>query len=138
MDTSQTVCPESTEMDFRLGVTLDSAKGLTGKDANGLSDPYCVFEIMPFDAKAEAKHRLSHLSAHSRMSSTKHDTLDPKWDEHFEFQLPAHGRWEDYKLCVYMWDFDGDRETNVSSVKGTFKMMKDAMRRSDPDSFLGQ
>ena len=36
-----------------------------------------------------------------------------------------------------MWDYDGKKETNVSSVKGTFKMMKDVIRRSDPDSFLG-
>jgi CRP-like cAMP-binding protein len=62
----------------RLRVVLHRASGLPAMDKDGLSDPYCVLKLKG--------------SFRSFESSCKRNTLDPVWEETFEFILPPGGR----------------------------------------------
>ena len=53
-----------------LKVGVIKARGLAPKDANGLSDPYALIQI----------------GAVQMRTQTVMETLDPKWNESFEFE----------------------------------------------------
>ena len=62
-------------MQGALLVTLKEAKNLPAADSNGLSDPYAVLK----------------LGKEKRQSMIQYDTLNPVWNEKFDFvKVPSH------------------------------------------------
>ncbi|CAG7787159.1 unnamed protein product [Allacma fusca] len=109
-------CPEShgrletlaqgKQSSYVLNVEVVKAKDLTGKDANGLSDPFCAVYISP-----EMKHYTLIQDA----------TLNPVWTEHFSFPI---GSIQDDVLHLEVWDYDPpesllEKVRRISEVNST-------------------
>ncbi|CAH8875233.1 unnamed protein product [Trichobilharzia szidati] len=62
-----------------LHVDIQRAKNLVPLDSNGLSDPFIIIELLP-------KHLFSETPKSSRTKIVK-NTVDPVFDEHFEFSV---------------------------------------------------
>ena len=67
-------------------VTVKEARNLAAKDSNGLSDPFARLQ----------------LGNNKKKSSTQKKTLNPKWDESFDFATDADQEW----LRITLWDWD--------------------------------
>jgi len=71
-----------------MRIVLVSARGLKAADSNGLSDPYCMLS----------------MGRHRKTSTTIKKTLNPKWNEEFQFkgEIAKLGS----KLLLRMYDYD--------------------------------
>ena len=78
-----------TSLQWAINIHLMSAKNLPSADSNGLSDPYCLFNIL--NTKISCKSR--------RIDKC----LNPKWDEYF--QIPINSLNSDIlRLEIIDWD----------------------------------
>ena len=79
-----------------LHVTLVRGDSLVSKDANGRSDPFVKLSL------GKQQHK----------SSTKKATLNPVWDEEFDFVVGAYELESGQKIRMEVWDWDanGKRE----------------------------
>jgi CRP-like cAMP-binding protein len=75
----------------RLRVTLHRAAALPAMDSDGFSDPYCVLKLKSGGKSFESK--------------CMRNTLDPVWEETFEFPLNANSRATD-ALRIDVFDRD--------------------------------
>ncbi|XP_071479475.1 protein unc-13 homolog D-like [Diadema antillarum] len=128
-----------------LLVDVISAKGLLPKDANGLSDPFCILGIVPlwkeyYDGKDGARSHLptmkhdilvDHLSKDALVSTkVQEKTLTPTWKEQFRFDV---GDVQNEQLQVEVWDHDEDSSVmqtmknigEVSNLKGMGRFFKE-------------
>ena len=71
-----------------MRVVLVSGTGLKSADKNGLSDPYCMLRFGKI----------------KRQSKTIRKTLDPKWNEEFEFKGDRAKLGTQLDLKLYDWD----------------------------------
>eukprot|EP01137_Pigoraptor_chileana_P029768 Opistho-2@15396 len=71
----------------RLHIKVMGASGVASKDVGGTSDPYCI------------------VSVGGQQARTRHiiKTLEPKWNESFEFDIGQRGPWA-LRLTVFDWD----------------------------------
>ncbi|CAG7662169.1 unnamed protein product [Allacma fusca] len=113
-------------------VEVVEGKGLKGKDANGLSDPYCRLFVSPNqDFKTFVKHA----------------TLTPVWKEHFKIPVTTY---QDEVLTLEVWDYDDPEEfisdkmnkiKEVKSARGMKNFMKEiafsASTGKEPGDFMG-
>ncbi|XP_035714351.1 protein unc-13 homolog 4B isoform X3 [Folsomia candida] len=98
-----------------LNLEVVEAKGLKGKDVNGLSDPFCTLFVSP-----KQKHN----------TSMKPETLNPVWREYFSFPVSTV---EDDTLNIEVWDYDPEetladkmkRFGEVKSTRGLRILMKE-------------
>ncbi|CAG7828570.1 unnamed protein product [Allacma fusca] len=98
-----------------LNLEVIEAKGLKGKDVNGLSDPFCTLYVSP-----KQKHN----------TSMKPATLNPTWREYFSFPVTSH---QDEVLSIEVWDYDPEeslsdkmkRFNEVKSTRGLRILMKE-------------
>ncbi|ABP00092.1 predicted protein, partial [Ostreococcus lucimarinus CCE9901] len=82
------------EIDGMLRVKVVSAHGIKGSDLSGLSDPYVVVKL----------HRVNESTAKIKATETVKKTLDPVWNETFEFERVDRGS-ESY-VTFELWDHD--------------------------------
>jgi len=97
--------------DLRIQLKLHRANNLISKDDNGFSDPYCKF----FPVSKGVK-----LKQFGQKSRTKTKTLNPIWEEEFEWKVDSD---VDYILGVVK---DWDRHSS-SEFLGEFKIGVGAM-----------
>eukprot|EP00795_Rhopilema_esculentum_P009202 gene9202-16876_t len=111
-------------------VTVVEAKNLEAKDANGLSDPYCMLAILKDtegrktskDGKRNKKIVLREIRDEEsvQISKIKMNTLNPVWHEQFSLEL------RDIKneiLRIDLWDKDDssvflDEDNRITAIKG--------------------
>eukprot|EP00047_Mylnosiga_fluctuans_P021546 m.106093 g.106093 ORF g.106093 m.106093 type:complete len:581 (-) comp8936_c0_seq5:1961-3703(-) len=124
----------------RLHVELLSAASIAAKDASGTSDPYCTLELV-FSGKPSTlrHHQLrAEPSKTIRMSKIVYATLNPTWNEVFEFDLPVNSSME---LHLDMWDHDErpfGEGAGTSKIKSIGKKAKGwVLRHTDTDDYLG-
>ena len=91
----------------KLKVTVVEARGLMPMDKNGLSDPYCAVQV----------------GKHHKNTTTKKETLDPKWNESFDFKVESARE----SIKIRIWDEDDDLRSRLKD-----KILREA------DDFLGQ
>ncbi|CAL8076503.1 unnamed protein product [Orchesella dallaii] len=89
-----------------LKLEVVEAKGLKGKDINGLSDPACTIFVSPYLKEN---------------TSIKLETLNPVWKENFSF--PVVNVQED-SISIEVWDYDEeervtDKIRRISEVKSS-------------------
>ena len=78
-------------------VKLKGATDLAAADANGHSDPFVKFELNSPDPKYSQSHQ----------STAKHFTLNPEWDETFEwYHVRASLRTVSHPTGCYLWRQD--------------------------------
>ena len=101
------------EIDGMLRVKVVSAHGIKGSDLSGLSDPYVVVKLHRVNestAKIKALAVASgdafghHAGKDSFRTETVKKTLDPVWNETFEFERVDRGS-ESY-VTFELWDHD--------------------------------
>ncbi|CAG7662165.1 unnamed protein product [Allacma fusca] len=113
-------------------VEVIEAKDLRGKDANGLSDPYCRLFVSP-------KQKFT--------TTVKPATLTPVWKEHFTIPVKSY---QDGILTFEVWDYDDPEESisdkmnkikEVKSARGIKNFMKEiafsASTGKEPGDFMG-
>nr|XP_054762891.1 LOW QUALITY PROTEIN: BAI1-associated protein 3-like [Lytechinus pictus] len=141
-------------------VDVISAKDLLAKDANGLSDPFCVLGIVPLWSEnmaespkrkiSQARHDLllDHASKDSLcVTEVKEKTLNPCWREQFRFDV---GDVNNEQLQVEVWDHDEDSSVgkiikgvgDVHNLKGMGRFFKEIAQSAKKDGknlddFLG-
>lgn len=77
----------------KLVVTVVAGRDLAAKDSNGLSDPYVyVWTVPELHSKTRCK------------SKTIYKSLNPEWEETFEFEVDTSN--PDGELLVEVWDYD--------------------------------
>eukprot|EP00794_Sanderia_malayensis_P009157 gene9157-10130_t len=111
-------------------VTVVEGKNLEAKDANGLSDPYCMLSVINSkegskpskDGKRVKKIVLRNIRDEDNVKLTRirMNTLYPVWNEHFEFEVNDI---ENDVLRVDVWDKDDssvflDEDNRVTSIRG--------------------
>jgi len=101
-----------TLLDSLIEVKLIQAKGLPVMDLDGTSDPYCKLRY-------GANHQ-------EHQSSTKHNELDPTWDEIFMFKYDGIG-----KLEVELWDYDYFGNEQIGKVALKVDNLKDGECRQE-------
>ncbi|KAH0629503.1 hypothetical protein JD844_011607 [Phrynosoma platyrhinos] len=138
---------------FCLKATVKQARGILGKDASGLSDPYCLLglETKRQDSstnssahqenKKRAKAVVKNLIPEDQTHRTQviSQTLNPVWDETFilEFEDIANARFH-----LDMWDSD-EVETvrhklgEITDLHGLKRIFKEARKDKGQDDFLG-
>lgn len=94
--------------ELRLNIEVIEAKDLNSKDPNGLCDPFVTLFV---DSDSSRKYT----------SSVKHETLHPKYEEHFS--LPIARNPNEDTLVLEVWDFDpvetiGEKMTKITDLKG--------------------
>ncbi|KAJ8716122.1 hypothetical protein PYW08_013407 [Mythimna loreyi] len=81
-----------------LCVEVLSARDVIPLDPNGLSDPFVVLELVP---------KRLFPKAHEQTTNVQKKTLNPVWDECFEFAVSLEAcRWAGAALALSVWDRD--------------------------------
>ena len=83
-----------------VSVTVVGCKGLLAADSNGLSDPYVTVGLGPAAGGGGGGRKTPHRT------KTVAGTLDPSFDESFDFSVKAAGPAEDYRLAIEVKDAD--------------------------------
>ncbi|XP_048575567.1 BAI1-associated protein 3 isoform X2 [Nematostella vectensis] len=144
-----------------MHVTVVQARNLEAKDANGLSDPYCMLGLMrseleETDANKNKRGKLRKRSTlrellkdeSIKVTTVRENTLNPTWEESFTLEV-TDARNE--KLHVDVWDCDDkdmltDNDNKLTKIKGFqgvgryFKDVVQSARATDNeniDDFLG-
>jgi BAI1-associated protein 3 len=117
------------------------ANNLIAKDANGLSDPYCLMCVLGkehIDSKLIRNHNMAEwmeqkiIDGEIARTTVKEKTLNPIWDETFEIHLTDPR--EQY-LVIELWDRDEELRTKVKGFKGFGRLIADLTMEDD---FLGR
>uniref|UniRef100_A0A6P8IKU0 BAI1-associated protein 3-like isoform X2 n=1 Tax=Actinia tenebrosa TaxID=6105 RepID=A0A6P8IKU0_ACTTE len=146
---------------FYLKVGVIEARNLEAKDANGLSDPYCMIGLMSDSAEIEAKkgnagkklkksRTLRELLKNEaiQMTTVRENTLNPEWNETFTMEVNNVSM---DVLHIDIWDCDdkemlSDQDNKVTKIKGFhgvgryFKDVVQSARATEnesTDDFLG-
>lgn len=145
-----------------IKVEVVEARHLEAKDADGLSDPYCMLGLIT-DEKEEDK--IKNIRAHRRkskstirevldgesmhMTTVKENTLNPVWNETFMMKVTNS---QEEKLHLDIWDCDDkallkeeDRKlSKIRGISGMGRFFKDVMQSArksgedgNTDDFLG-
>lgn len=131
-----------------LCVGIERAEGLSAKDPNGFSDPYCMFGIQPAGAHYEGDCNSNQLPAKEvKATAVKKTTLDPVWNENFLLDV------DDLKSDLFhldIWDQDEEKQNfldaaskmnEISGIRGLgryFKQVTESARKgTQTDDFLG-
>lgn len=145
-----------------MKVKVIEARHLEAKDANGLSDPYCMLGLMTEENEEDKAKKIKICRKKSRstvrdvldgesihMTQVKEDTLDPVWNETFTM-IVSNLQTERFHLDI--WDCDDkdllkEEDRKISKIKGIsgmgrfFKDVMQSARKSGPDDniddFLG-
>eukprot|EP01063_Lacrimia_lanifica_P010927 TRINITY_DN1768_c1_g4_i1.p1 TRINITY_DN1768_c1_g4~~TRINITY_DN1768_c1_g4_i1.p1 ORF type:complete len:813 (+),score=319.35 TRINITY_DN1768_c1_g4_i1:55-2493(+) len=80
-DRKKSVDPAKAQL-FEMEVTVVNGKGLAAKDETGFSDPYCEVKLRDVNDGVVAGF---HRHPQRRVTSVKQQTLNPEWNETFNF-----------------------------------------------------
>ncbi|XP_078347490.1 BAI1-associated protein 3-like isoform X1 [Oculina patagonica] len=145
-----------------MKVEVIEARHLEAKDANGLSDPYCMLGLMTEENEEEKTKKIKVSRKKSKstirdvldgasihMTQVKENTLDPVWNETFTMKV-SNLNTEIFHLDI--WDCDDkallkEEDSKLSKIKGIsgmgrfFKDVMQSARKSSQDGnvddFLG-
>lgn len=89
-----------------VSCAIKSARGLPKADRSGLADPYCVVKGV----------RLNSLFVHLHKTEIRYSSLNPEWNEEFEFECPeSWGLMELVGLRFLVYDSDNGRSSSLGS-----------------------
>ncbi|KAJ7390160.1 BAI1-associated protein [Desmophyllum pertusum] len=145
-----------------MKVEVLEARHLEAKDANGLSDPYCMLGVMTEENEEEKTKKMKAHRKKSRstirdvldgesihMTQVKENSLNPVWNETFTMRVR---NLHTDKFHLDIWDCDDktvlkEEDNKVSKIKGIsgvgrfFKDVMQSARKSSQDGniddFLG-
>lgn len=106
---------KATSLDNKIvSIKLIAGRNLASKDSNGLSDPFCVFELL--DEKGEVVKKSSQTSAVVQKS------LNPVWDDQiFRFSISADNKCGGIRVTCY------DEDRLGKDFMGTFVITKEQL-----------
>lgn len=95
-------------------VHVQKAEKLAAKDANGLSDPYCMLSVLRNSQYVNLQTAKLNVV---KSTSVKESTLNPEWNESFDLFVPRE-EINDSHIQLQLWDYDGNLQGSSRKSRG--------------------
>eukprot|EP00040_Diaphanoeca_grandis_P023744 m.129636 g.129636 ORF g.129636 m.129636 type:complete len:1259 (+) comp29413_c0_seq1:86-3862(+) len=122
------------KQDTHLRVRVISGEKLKAKDSDGLSDPFCVVELVSSGENPNLHSSVRNNPA-AKFTKTIENSLNPQWNENLDFLKVTN--LQSQFLNITCWDNDSEDYDEEASFRGIKSSISHAFKKDQGYDFLG-